>query len=47
LQKECNKLVTEGKLKKVGRLGREIVYVLPETKYTVSQRRYLTVHGVE
>lgn len=33
LQKACNALVKEGKLQKVGRVRREIVYVLPETKW--------------
>lgn len=35
LQRECNALVREGKLAKVGRIKREIVYVLPETKWEI------------
>lgn len=45
LQKICNELVKEDKLKKVGRLGREIVYVLPKQKYRVSHNRYLILEA--
>lgn len=42
LQKACNALVREGKLQKVGRVRREIVYVLPETKWKIKNGYLLT-----
>jgi len=45
LQKECNALVKQGLLKKVGRIKREIVYVLPEQKYRISAGGYLILEA--
>jgi hypothetical protein len=45
LQKLCNTLVKDNVLHKVGRLGREIVYVAKGQKYKVSHNRYLQLEA--
>lgn len=41
LQKQCNALVKNRRLQKVGRIRREIVYVLPQQRYRISNGGYL------
>ena len=45
LQRECNELVKQGLLKKVGRIKREIVYVLPEQKFRIDNGGYLILEA--
>jgi len=45
LQRQCNALVKQGLLKKVGRVRREIVYVLPEQKFRISAGGYLILEA--
>lgn len=42
LQKQCNAMVKDGLLQKVGRLKREIVYLLPQVKWEV-KNGYLNI----
>jgi hypothetical protein len=42
LQKKCNALVRDGLLQRVGRIKREIVYVLPGVKWEV-RNGYLNI----